>query len=212
MNTLAITIDAGGLQTMSAAGQQIVLASPGAGEAGLPIAWLACPPAQSTTVTWTGTYQVYASLSPLTVGVPVQMSFYAPAIEGMKYTLGTGGFTSAPDGTEGSYEIVNAFAGPSAIVGGLARQSDVDGNTLWSPLSSCVIPHCQNGFLRGSESLLVFPASGMATGDALDPGWLSGDAGGNGVVVGVPLSLDFSAGPTQAIRYDDNQNRFVPAS
>jgi hypothetical protein len=216
---LTIHIDAAGVGALAALSQQVTMVK---SATNLPYAvvWQAFEPVQDSLVTWDLDFRVYESTTVLDLTAVLRVGATAPAAGGNRYTFSGGEFdtgTSNPPATQ--FGIANNDAnivvnGVAMFTGGLIQTAIVNGGSTANPLDAQAIGYGEQAFTTVTDSVLVFPASGVTNGTLLAWSWLGAghaDIVDFDVVVGEPLHVDLTTTTQLAIRYNDLTNSFVLA-
>lgn len=108
---LTLLIDSAGLQKIRAANHHVVLARQiGMGKAN--VAWLAFDPIMKNSVSWSDSYGLYASQSPIQPGVRIVMLSSIPQAElGLAYSYANGLFSPTGSASPGMVTVQNSSHG-----------------------------------------------------------------------------------------------------
>lgn len=169
MYQLNIDFTPADLQTILAAGEQVVITKQTGGSNGN-VAWIAFSPLGSNTVTWTDTYTMYASRSTLQGGATINMLSQAAALETESLPF-NGGFLAADPTIKLSadqYGVENQYNTTPYMVFGLAQSANVSGSAFpASPINATVVPANQSVIFSPLDVIQVFVAANIDNGMVL---------------------------------------------
>ncbi|XXT20092.1 hypothetical protein WME94_00815 [Sorangium sp. So ce429] len=195
---IQIDIDKKGLDAIHAAGQSVALVKGGASPGGATVAWLTFQPFQTNQVTWTESYDVYATTTLLAPNAVILVNSKSGSAEtGWTYTLEDGQFTAAAGGVTGAISVANQAQ--NGLSFGLLQQALVNNVAVSGPESAIPVLYNQTTFLTPSTTISIF----------LTP------AGSNGTILyEVPSNAltvtATAASPTVNVGFDDATNTFYP--
>jgi hypothetical protein len=209
--SLSIEIDAAGLTTLAASEQLVCLAQDFLFAPDPFVVWLAFPPTQSATITWSDDgVAVYSSNLPVQVGQVIEVGSQLPAVAGGVYRFENGQFSQTGTGGTDSYTIANADSSFPRLTAGIARSAagapTIDPDEAL-PLVAQTVPDAEQGVFQPTEKLAIFAASNLPT-SVLVPASVLVPPSPAEIVVSSFLEVDFSQSPSQTVHFDDSANRF----
>lgn len=202
---LNLEISAADLQTIYQAGEKVTIGKTISPDSPPPsVVWLSFAPFENNTVTWEENYAIYASN---TQGMITQTALAPfPSQTGACYPLTSQGFeapTTCPVAVPaGEYGAWNQFTQYEAITFGLAQVASANGSaTQPVAVTAELIPVNQQGIFKPPQTVWVWLQSTVQASGVLLPQ----DA------ISAPAIVTFSPqSPTQTLRYDAQQGKFVP--
>jgi hypothetical protein len=121
----------------------------------LPVAWLEFQPFETNTVTWTETYQIYASNTVLVAGTPLQQLSNAQVQLGMMYTFETNTFNESSCDQSATYNLKNAQG--TKFNFGLSQQAIVNGSqSAFAPLNAIPVLNNQQATFSPIDTVYIF--------------------------------------------------------
>ncbi len=121
----------------------------------LPVAWLEFQPFENNTVTWTETYQIYASHTVLEAGTAIQQLSNTQVQLGRMYTFKNNTFESTPSDQLTTYNLKNAQGSPFDF--GLSQQAVVNGSqSAFAPLNAIPVLNNQQATFSPIETVYIF--------------------------------------------------------
>jgi len=197
---LSIQIDSEGLNILNEAGQFVTMVK--SVSPGTLVVWVSFRPLGANIVTWSETYSVYASTSPILYGAQIMAQSTQPAVGGYTYTLSGGQFDNGePRLLPTMVGVMNddpdfRVDGVQLITSGIYQEAIVNGALTVSPLNAVGIPYRELTTFMPTEKVQVFAS----------------DFGNNGLVISSvtwpTLLVDLTQGP-QTIHYNAATNQFV---
>jgi hypothetical protein len=163
--TLNLSISAQDLETIAAAGENIIVAKPVTNASGTPnVAWLSVPPLENNQITWVEDYAIYASTTEIASGAAIFQSSVTsfPAEDGVCYDFATSGAFGGPvTGPQpvplGSFSTLNDFTSRSAMTFGLTQSANANGGLIsLSPLNAQSVPEQQQAVFTPLTTVWVW--------------------------------------------------------
>lgn len=161
MYTLNIDISAADLSTIHSAKEQVVITKQ-TGDGNGNVAWVTFKPLTNNTVTWTDTYELYASTSQVENGATISMMSQVSALDTQQIVFDTvfGSPTVGLALPQGSYGVLNADEDNPSMVFGLAQQANVSGTGFpASPINASIVPKNQSASFSPLDIVQVFLAT-----------------------------------------------------
>jgi hypothetical protein len=156
--SLNIDIDTTDLQTIYAANELVTIVKQSA--AGPLVAWVAFPPFEANTLTWTDSYALYASNTSVQGGAVINQLSNILAGPGLKYPFLNGDFgTATPDGAlpPNTYETVNQMSAFPMLTFGLAQDIQLNGKAQPNrPINAQAVPLNQTATFTPFDNITVF--------------------------------------------------------
>jgi hypothetical protein len=212
--TINIAINDEGLKNIYGADQSVTLvksvqsfvdleAEPGlATQFPVIVAWQAFQPGEQNSVTWTGSYFLCATTTPLEENSVIAIGSVtsAAAVPGWTYTLAQGQLAGSP-GT-GSGFIVSNQTPEGSFSFCMAQSATVNGvASALAPLNAAPVLYNEQAFFTPEETVSIFLSSCSSNGTVIP------QTPGNALVI--TLS---SASPTANVGFDDRNNTFYQIS
>ena len=159
-------ISAADLQTIYAAGEQIVLLKL---TQGTPVAWVSFNPLENNTVQWQESYAIYGSTSEVQAGTVISMMSQAQAAPQQNYNfLPDGVFsppTSVPTLGQDTYQITNQYIAEPMMTFGLAQGVQTNGTAFpYNPINAQSVPENQFVTFTPLTEVVIYLASQISAG------------------------------------------------
>jgi hypothetical protein len=208
--TLTLVFDTTDLQTIYAAGEQVVVA-PALGDSASNVAWVTFSPFQNNQIAWQESHGLYAAQSSGMVKMQSTTGDDIPA--GTYYNLTSAGvfegpFTGAGAPPAGSYRAFNQMPSPAYLAFGLIQAAVVNGTQIpAAPVNSANVPASQFGTFTPSSAVYVWLQSNVAAGDIVQ---VPPPAGAFRTASSSSTLIQFPGGVTDlAYKYDAKTGGFV---
>jgi hypothetical protein len=208
--TLDLSIDANDLQTIEAAGENIIVAKPVNSAAGTPnVAWLSITPLEGNQIVWTEDYAMYASTTSIQGGASIFQTSATvyPAEDGICYELNSAGVFTSPVTSpqpvpQGSYSTLNDYNALPAMTLGLTQSATTtSGNFTLSPLNAQSVPAFQQVIFTPFTTVWVWLEAQLSSGVILTS------------VFSQVTVVTFGGSTTSiSLAYDDAKGQFEPSS
>ena len=163
-----------------------------------PVAWIAFPPMESISVTWTEDYFIYASDTAIDAGATIKESSITddPVETTQLYTFDGGTFKAGPGGESAAFDAFNSGAQTYTL--GLAQVAKINNKPVAAPISASSVLSNENVSFQPRVKISVFLS---ATTD-------------NGVVLskiqGAVYEFELSLSNTSiALVFDETHNKFM---
>lgn len=207
--SLKIQFDEQGLNNINGAGQQVALVKAKEISDQTKVIWVAFPPMQKNTITWTNQYFIYSTSANLHDEAGLETISPKPAGGGNSYTFRAGYLNDGSHGLMPNlYGVVHGDPAFPRLTVGLAQDAAVNGNTQGPlPLNAEVVLYNQQVLFSPIENVLVFVGGPLKQSQILDTSWLTRYAV---ISMSNPLSVDFTQGRSQTIHYESTTNQFLP--
>lgn len=212
--TLTLTIKNAGLQSISAAGEKVVLVRSFADVQPGNVAWWAFSPFKTNTVSWQdGEYETFVAKTPVQAGETVTANATGQAVEEESVTFKPSGVFSRPLADSnvqgGQYGVVNE--GSAGLTFGLQQALEVnDRSKAASPLVASRVPARHFAVYEPLYELYVYLASSVKHGQIVRVPVRPPTAKMvSSYAARVNLSPD---APSATLQYDSGSGRFEPTS
>ena len=208
--TLDLSIDANDLETITGAGENIIVAKPVNIAGATPnVAWLSIVPLEGNQIIWTEDYAMYASTTQAQGGASIfQTSATSyPAEDGICYELDAGGVFTGPVASPqpvsaGSYSTINSYTALPAMTLGLTQSATTtSGNFTLSPLNAQSVPGNQQVIFTPLTTVWVWLQAQLSSGVVLTK-----------VTSNVAVVTFGGSVTTQSLAYDPTHGQFEPTS
>lgn len=211
--SLNLLFDPADLQTIYAAGEQVVVAR-AFSDSDSNVAWVVFAPLVSNQVSWQDSYGLYASRSSGSITMSATTDVGIPS--GTYYNLtpqGTfdGPFKGAEAPPAGSYRAFNQMTSYPYFNSGLIQAATVNGTAVAAgPTTTVVVPASQFGTFTPQSTVYVWLQSHIAAGAAVQVPPPAMTAVGS--VSSPSTMIQFPSGTTSlTYRYDAKTASFLPA-
>jgi hypothetical protein len=208
--TLTLLFDPTDLQTLYAAGEQVVVA-PVLGDSESNVAWVTFSPFQNNQVAWQEGHGLYAAQSSGTAKMQSTTGDDIPP--GTYYNLTSAGvfegpFTGASAPPAGSYRAFNQMLSPAYLAFGLIQAATVNGKQVTAaPVNSANVPANQFGTFTPLNAVYVWLQSNVAPGDIVQ---VPPPAGAFRTASSGSTLIQFQGGVTDLVyKYDAKTGGFV---
>jgi hypothetical protein len=211
--TLTINFTSAGITTLDNASMSVAMLQ-AAPDSNYQIVALLAKPQQNMQITWQDSTWVYTSNYHIKPYTTLQINNSIPATTGDSYSYNGSQISYAGKGSQGSVQLSNRDASTS-IVAGLANQFSLNGEpqALAILTAETLLYNGLGTFPISSSFYLTALSSCPNVGYVIPADAIPNTRVETNSIAAQPaLLLDFSTSPTQAVRYDDVNNQFVPCS
>jgi len=192
------------LETTYTADERIVIVKHVVG-GGAKVAWLNIRPFMKTTVDWTTSFALYASVTELNQGAVINKLTDIRAIERLVYNFRNGYFqapASDPSIPENTYAAKNSQPDYDYLTFGLAQDVSLNGRAFVNkPINAVCVPHGQAVTMSPIERIDIFMEANFKMSSVITH------------VSSKSLTVEYGEGETEKfVEYDNTIGQFRPAN
>ena len=202
--SLTMSLDQTALNTLTNAGENILISKTTTGASATTVVWLSIPGSDSITVTWEEDYYFYESTTTLNSGAKIQAANITsqPILTGQYYIFAANSSITQTGaaGPTTSFNIMNSYTPiNNNLVFGLSQSANISTvSKVTAPLCANVIPYNQTGNFTPLETVNIW------TGATFNNGSVIAAIGGSALTVVLTTAV-----PSASIKYNDSTNAFI---